>query len=705
MSGTSGGSSVIREFLVKLGFKVDSSGEQNFNKSLRNSMVQANLLADSLEAVAKKVFNFAKSMSQSLENLYWMSARTNVSVQNIQAMGNAFSQAGSSAEELQSIIENLSEQIQRAPGWGALLKSLTGVESAGHNLDQVLEGLAKRWSTMWSDEEAGRSQALAEARTLGISANAARVLATQYDNLAEKRKQQAELAKRLGLDTDAAAKKAMEFQNKLRDTSMVWNTVVMRVGDMLLDKLNPALVKFNDYLISHQDEIAKYLTDLWHKFQNIWTAVDHLVQSFGGWERVSEALFVFWTGAKALAILNSILKMGMLIAKSPMGMVLAGLGVLAGAALVNKNVHDMVDESATAAGYTKATGPNTKIPGTSIEIPGTGNVEYRKGDERLNFTQMRQKLGISDIGVPSRDTPGFGSNVFGAGAGGTGTTGTGASNITAQPLPTGGQSAFYNETYNNLLKAAKDAGMANPEVVARIGAAQASHETGHGQHIAPNSNNIFGIKARQGDQSVEAATTEVVNGQSVRTTARFAAYPTREDAARGYIATINRNPAFKGVVNAQSVPEGIASLGSYATDQSYRANIAIMHNKMSGGVATPTSPAPAAPAAGAPAPDSWEERRRKAQELIITPSPIKDEIKDKQASLGAGAFLASRFGTGDPLTSANLSAANNNNVNMAQNTTITVNGATDPHVAAETISRRQEGINTNLVRNMRGAIR
>ena len=59
---------------------------------------------------------------------------------------------------------------------------------------------------------------------------------------------------------------------------------------------------------------------------------------------------------------------------------------------------------------------------------------------------------------------------------------------------------------------------------ASVTLAQWSLESNYGKTMPQNSNNAFGIKSRPGQDFVESPTTEVVHGQTIHITAKFAKY-------------------------------------------------------------------------------------------------------------------------------------------------------------------------------------
>jgi flagellar protein FlgJ len=112
--------------------------------------------------------------------------------------------------------------------------------------------------------------------------------------------------------------------------------------------------------------------------------------------------------------------------------------------------------------------------------------------------------------------------------------------------------------------------------------AQAAHESGWGQREIKNadgssSHNLFGIKAGAGWQGpvAEVTTTEFVDGQPRKVTAKFRAYESYESSFRDYARLIKDTPryqeAYRQAVAAGSV-EGFAQglqRAGYATDPAY----------------------------------------------------------------------------------------------------------------------------------------
>lgn len=145
------------------------------------------------------------------------------------------------------------------------------------------------------------------------------------------------------------------------------------------------------------------------------------------------------------------------------------------------------------------------------------------------------------------------------------------------PLPGGpiSQSAreFVNRVWPSAVEASRSTG-----VPAHFLVAHAALETGWGKSEIRRSDgstsyNLFGIKAGrswQGD-SVEAATTEYVNGVAQPARERFRAYGSYADSFRDYASLLASNPRYSGVIGQKDGTAFAQSLqqAGYATDPMY----------------------------------------------------------------------------------------------------------------------------------------
>jgi len=144
---------------------------------------------------------------------------------------------------------------------------------------------------------------------------------------------------------------------------------------------------------------------------------------------------------------------------------------------------------------------------------------------------------------------------------------------------------FYKNMYGVLKAKAEEMGFKNPEVIARVGAAQSALETGYGKALA-GGNNYFGIKGSGGNkQSTKEYSPErgyYTSNESFRT------YNGMEDSAADYLRLM-QNPRYAKVASAQTPEEAIEyqSRSGYATSPKYGSSLRAIHsaNMAEGGIA------------------------------------------------------------------------------------------------------------------------
>lgn len=126
-----------------------------------------------------------------------------------------------------------------------------------------------------------------------------------------------------------------------------------------------------------------------------------------------------------------------------------------------------------------------------------------------------------------------------------------------------------------------DAQQASKEtgIPAKFMLGQAALESGWGRREiktadGATSHNIFGMKATRGwkGKTVDAVTTEYVNGVAQRRVEKFKAYDSYADAFKDYAKLITNNPRYESVIanakDATSFAQGLQKAG-YATDPQY----------------------------------------------------------------------------------------------------------------------------------------
>jgi hypothetical protein len=217
---------VIKEFLATLGFKVDAVSLRTFTKSLDlTSLKYAGIglaAAGAAVAVEETMRRFAKSM----ENLYYVSQRTNIPIANLKSLGFAAGQAGMTAEQVLGTIENMKMAMRANPALGGMLRTL-GIDPASTRL---LTDTVKRLNELYP-----QYIAMQYAEQFGIPND---VYVQTTLNLRDIVKAQDEYEKRLkasGINMQQAGEDGRKFMNILR--GMEANLSLL--GDTILSKLLP----------------------------------------------------------------------------------------------------------------------------------------------------------------------------------------------------------------------------------------------------------------------------------------------------------------------------------------------------------------------------------------------------------------------------------------------------------------------------------
>ncbi|WP_333838273.1 phage tail tape measure protein [Acinetobacter schindleri] len=224
---------VVRDFMVALGFKTDNTGLKQMQDSMKGIEFQAAALKGALLALATGAVVAVRQTASELDKLYFSSQRIGASANNINAYGNAIAQLGGSAEGAVGSLESLAEKMRNSPGYEGMLNSL-GVntkEADGAMRDRV--EVMKDLSGVLSKMPA--YQANAYASSLGIDQNT--LLAMRDGKFVSNMDKYQKIQKELGMNDDLA-KSGNEFMTEYRDLTMMTKTgfqvIVMQAGKALI---------------------------------------------------------------------------------------------------------------------------------------------------------------------------------------------------------------------------------------------------------------------------------------------------------------------------------------------------------------------------------------------------------------------------------------------------------------------------------------
>ena len=257
--------SVIKEFLVSLGYKVDVSGERRFVDGINNATKTVNELGAAIKALAATgavlgVAAWMGKMASSMEGLYFASQRSNASAKNLQAFGYAAAQMGSSVQDAQSAVQSLYQWMRNTPGAEALIQRNLGVSTRNANGDlrdttDILQDIGKHLALM------DQPHANQYANILGISLPTLMALKEGMGQFTEDYKK---MLSEAGLDSDKAAKSSHDFMVSMRGLGAAFQILGMRVASSLVGNngAGGALDRFRHIVLSHSGQITRVVDKL-----------------------------------------------------------------------------------------------------------------------------------------------------------------------------------------------------------------------------------------------------------------------------------------------------------------------------------------------------------------------------------------------------------------------------------------------------------
>lgn len=314
----------IKEFLVSLGFQVDSSGERKFNAVLAGVTANAIKTGLAVEAAALSVVAYTAKIASGLDTLYWASQRTGSTVQGIKAIGYAVSQVGGSADAARGSLESLARFVRNNPGAEGFLNRL-GVQTRDasgnmRDMSAIFTGVGQKLSGM------PYYRANQYASMLGIDEN---TLMAMRRGIGGFTGQYSSMAKAIGFNADQAAASSNRFMTSLRSFGEMASMARDKIGSNLAGGLAGSLDKLRRHILDNFPRIEQTLTKaikgiLWlgdvigRLFFRIIEGAADLIDWWGNLDKSTKQLIgLFGALTLALKILNSTFWM------SPIGLITA----------------------------------------------------------------------------------------------------------------------------------------------------------------------------------------------------------------------------------------------------------------------------------------------------------------------------------------------------------------------------------------------
>ena len=256
-------STVLREYLVSLGFQIDGAAQKKFGLALGGLNITALGLGKSLLGVATAAQAMVGVFAVQMEKLYYSAKKADSTVNSMQALGFGASNIGISADHMKASLEGMARAMRSNPGLQGLLNSL-GVKVEGRDKADVLMDLVTQLKKM------PFAVATQYAQMFGIDADTLFLMEEGLDKMKEAAALRKKMNSEAGLDTDKAAEAAVAYSNALKEMSARVGVLV----DMLSIRLLPSFLEFTKSINENLTAMTKWLGqfktlgDAWEALKN-----------------------------------------------------------------------------------------------------------------------------------------------------------------------------------------------------------------------------------------------------------------------------------------------------------------------------------------------------------------------------------------------------------------------------------------------------
>lgn len=241
---------VIKEFLVSLGFDLDTNAQKRFVDGVGvATKVVAGLSTGLLGLVAATA-----AAAAGMERLYFVSQRTNASVAGIKSLQYAVVNLGGSAEETLGSIEGIARFMRNNPGGEGFIQAL-GVntrDGAGKLRDTVaiLGDLGKQFAAM------PYYQAAKRASLLGIDEKTLQALIRGVGQFSDEYRK---MTAAVGYNSDQAAKASHDFMVQVRGLWGELGILSDKFFSTFAEKLTPIVEKARRWIEDNAGLISRAL--------------------------------------------------------------------------------------------------------------------------------------------------------------------------------------------------------------------------------------------------------------------------------------------------------------------------------------------------------------------------------------------------------------------------------------------------------------
>lgn len=231
--------SILRSFLIKLGFSIRQDEKKKFGDALGDVTREALKTGAAVTGIGLAAQAMVKSYANEMEKLYYVSKRTGSSVQTIQGLESGFQRIGLEAGDATEAIEKLSMSLKLNPGKRGLLDSLTGGKTKGMEDAKAVIELVK------SLQNQPFFVGAQFAEKFGMDAKTFQMISMALPQLEEAQNKREQLNKDFGINAQEFAKQSVIYKNTLRDLEDKTKVIGQKIAMNLLGPFQTLAVETN----------------------------------------------------------------------------------------------------------------------------------------------------------------------------------------------------------------------------------------------------------------------------------------------------------------------------------------------------------------------------------------------------------------------------------------------------------------------------
>jgi len=337
---------VLKEFLVKLGFETDKGGMSKFSSSVADAGKIAATMGAAALAAAGAVTAFVTSIADSIDNLADVSGRTGEAASELDKLGYIATLTDSSLEASNSSVENLSKNIgDAAMGMGRAQKVFeelgVSVKKENGQIKTAAEMMVELKDKM---QGMGKGQQLAIMDRLGIDRTMIGMMTQDVSGLAA---EYDAMQKAAGFSMEEAASSASDYMDAMNKLKLLFAKLMQSVAVPFFKGMIRGMETLRKMLIDNMPRIVAVITPVIKVIliladvflaaaQGIVSAISFVISPLMELNRMLGGVPAYILGA---AVAWKVLSAA--FAASPIGVVVAGIMALIAAIVLLKEDFDV----------------------------------------------------------------------------------------------------------------------------------------------------------------------------------------------------------------------------------------------------------------------------------------------------------------------------------------------------------------------------